>query len=147
MKFIEQLKDLNIGGIILIDNRVYNSSNMLRTVVNLVTTLKDFRVVEVIEDPLLRSIRTAEYTKKGLKGYTKPWKLSIHARPFKRLEHSDIGEYKMFLEASNTYKRVVLGIFDNIQEAEEFKKQYYKGNRINGLVYSSNNNTKEWYEE
>lgn len=146
MKFIEQLKELNTGGIILIDNRVYNSSNMLRTVVSLVTSLQQYKVLEVIEDPLLRSIRTAEYTNKGLKGYTKLWKVSIHARPFKRLEHSDMGEYKMFLEASNTYKRVVLGIFDSQMEAEEFRVQYYK-NGVKWLVYSSNKNTKEWYEE
>lgn len=140
------MRELNTGGIIDINGRVYNSSNMLKTLTGLVTVVKTFKVVEEIQDPILRSIRTAEYTKKGLKGYTKPWKLCIHLRIFRTLEFGRIPEYKAFLEASNTYKRVVLGVFDSKMEAEEFKTQYYP-NGIKILVYSSNKNTKEWYDK
>ncbi len=147
MNLVAKMKELNTGGIILINNRVYNSINMLKTVVNLVTNINEYKVLEVIDEPILRSIRTSEWVKKGYKGYTKPWKISIHTRIYKMNEFGVIGEYKLFLEASNTYKRVVLGIFDSKITAEEFKNEFYKGGKIVTLVYCNNKNTKDWYED
>jgi hypothetical protein len=45
---------------------------------------------------------------------------------------------------SRRYKEVVVGVFDNVPDMDEFVSIYYPNDKIDDIIYSSNSLTKEY---
>ena len=147
--FIRELKKLNTSGIITVDHVVHNCSSIAGTLFRLLPELTDRSKIKILEiniaDPIIRSIKAGIWKDLlELKGYGKPWVLKNSVR---RVDGSSkyLDDTKAFLEASNTYQSLVLGVFSSLEELEKFRNEFYPSNKIRSVVIASNEDTKKYY--
>jgi hypothetical protein len=148
-KLLEELKKLNTDGILLVGNRVINSSHIPTTLIRIASEGNTNVVVleHTFSDDRVRSIRCGYYAQKlGLKSRGKPWRLKAEVRALGTPKGHCIGQPVAFLVAANTYQEYVLGVFPTLAELEDFRTKYYDTNKIRDVVIASNQLTKDYYE-
>ena len=161
-ELFEQLKHVNQAGVYLLvslDTRevyINHSSNIAKSLVRLLSSNMyfpkfNFNILELVTDPINLRPRCQFY--KDLyssNGYTllnpkrvSNWKLYTgiiddftYARGHKAL-------FTVTL-VSGSYKRIIVAVYSDYEELQEFLRYYYPANLVTSIIYADNDLTKEY---
>jgi hypothetical protein len=150
------IKKLSIPGLcILTENMnayIISSNNILLSISQRIHKFTDVRDVIQCTDNVQRSlIYNSLYKEYKSKGYRitshKPrnWSINISIKKYKpNARQMRVDTHKVFIELKNTYRTIVLGIFETRSEAIQWKNHYLFDIQY---VICYNHLTRQWYEE